>query len=161
MYTIACWALVMFGMFLQQESPSEVPPVQPPGAATSSSSSAPVMAPSLDYEFFKTKVQPIFLAKRPGHARCVSCHGVDSAYGLHPALVPLPKGTKMWSEEDSQKNFREFSRVVIPGSLKSRLLVHPLAEEAGGDPFHGGGKHFNSQQDPEWLVLKAWVLGEK
>ena len=28
----------------------------------------------LDYEFFKTKVQPIFLAKRSGHARCISCH---------------------------------------------------------------------------------------
>src|SRR5436305_1467286 len=29
---------------------------------------------ALDYEFFKAKVQPIFLAKRPGHARCVACH---------------------------------------------------------------------------------------
>ena len=25
-------------------------------------------SPSLDYEFFKTKVQPIFLTKRDGHA---------------------------------------------------------------------------------------------
>src|SRR5882762_2458501 len=31
-------------------------------------------ASALDYEFFKTKVQPIFLAKRDGHTRCVSCH---------------------------------------------------------------------------------------
>ena len=31
-------------------------------------------APQLDYEVFKTKVQPIFLAKRPGHARCIECH---------------------------------------------------------------------------------------
>src|SRR5260370_35153067 len=28
----------------------------------------------LDFEFFKTKVQPIFLAKREGHTRCVSSH---------------------------------------------------------------------------------------
>ncbi len=32
-------------------------------------------APALDYEFFKTRVQPIFLAERPGHARCIACHG--------------------------------------------------------------------------------------
>ena len=31
-------------------------------------------ASALDFEFFKTKVQPIFLAKREGHTRCVSCH---------------------------------------------------------------------------------------
>ena len=31
--------------------------------------------PALDFEFFKARVQPIFLAKRPGHARCIACHG--------------------------------------------------------------------------------------
>ena len=36
-------------------------------------------SPSLDYEFFKTKVQPIFLTKRDGHARCVACHTVNNA----------------------------------------------------------------------------------
>ena len=38
---------------------------------------APTRAPAtatLDYDYFKTRVQPIFLAKRPGHARCVTCH---------------------------------------------------------------------------------------
>ena len=51
-------------------------------------------------------------------------------------------------------------RVVVPGSVtKSRLLVHPLAEDAGGDFFHNGGKHWKSQNDPEFQVLKAWILG--
>ena len=27
-------------------------------------------APALDYEYFKKNVQPVFLKKRPGHARC-------------------------------------------------------------------------------------------
>jgi len=49
---------------------------------------------------------------------------------------------------------------VQPGSLKSRLLVHVLEEKAGGDFYHSGGKHFASQNDPEWLTLKAWVLGQ-
>ena len=29
---------------------------------------------SLDYDFFKSRVEPIFLKKRPGHARCYVCH---------------------------------------------------------------------------------------
>ena len=30
--------------------------------------------PTLDYEFFKTRVEPIFLKKREGHTRCYVCH---------------------------------------------------------------------------------------
>ena len=111
--------------------------------------------PSLDFEMFKTQVQPIFLAKRPGHARCISCH----ASGTPLRLQPLPPGRTMWNEEESRKNFEAVRRVVVPGSLKSMLLVHPLAEQAGGDFFHNGGKHWTSQNDPEWQVLKTWVVG--
>ena len=50
-------------------------------------------------------------------------------------------------------------RVAQPGNAKSMLLVHPLAEQAGGDFFHNGGKHWESQSDPEWQTLKAFVLG--
>ena len=115
---------------------------------------APAKA-SLDYETFKTKVQPIFLAKRAGHARCISCH----SSGTPLRLQPLSAGSSTWNEEESRKNFEAVKRVVIPGSLKSMLLVHPLAEQAGGDFFHNGGKHWESQSDPEWQTLKAWVLG--
>jgi YVTN family beta-propeller protein len=111
---------------------------------------------SLDYDFFKAKVQPIFAAKRTGHARCISCHG----QGTSLRLQPLAPGSATWSEEDSRKNFEAVRRVVVPGSLKSRLLVHPLAEDAGGDFYHSGGKHFSSQSDPEWQTLKAWVLAQ-
>jgi len=51
-------------------------------------------------------------------------------------------------------------RVVVPGSLKSKLLIHPLAEQAGGDFFHSGGKHWNSQDEAEWQTLKAFVMGQ-
>ena len=117
---------------------------------------APDAKSTLDYEFFKTKVQPIFLAKRPGHARCISCHGS----GTPLRLQPLPAGATTWTDEDSQKNFNTIQRVVTPGSVTSRLLLHPLAEKAGGDFYHNGGKHWSSQNDPEWLILKAWVLGQ-
>jgi hypothetical protein len=117
---------------------------------------SPPASASLDYDVFKAKVQPIFLAKRPGHARCISCH----ASGTPLRLQPLSPGSTTWNEEESRKNFEAVRRVVVPGSLKSMLLVHPLAEQAGGDFFHNGGKHWDSQNDPEWQTLKAWVLGQ-
>ena len=123
-------------------------------AATSPPSSPPTSA-SLDFEFFKARVQPIFIAKRDGHARCIACH--TSASGMR--LQPLPAGSTMWSEEDSRKNFDAVRRMVTPGNPTSRLLVHPLATEAGGDFFHNGGKHFASQNDREWMILKNWVMG--
>jgi hypothetical protein len=122
--------------------------------------SAPAPTPSLDFEFFKTKVQPVFLAKRPGHARCVSCHGSSTAPAIF-RLQPLAPGSTTWTEEQSRKNFEVVSALVALGSLQSPLLTHPLAEQAGGDFFHSGGKHFNSQDDPEWLTLKAWAFGAK
>ena len=57
---------------------------------------------------------------------------------------------------------RRCSGSSSPGSLaKSRLLVHPLAQDAGGDFYHNGGKHWRTQNDAEWQTLKAWVFGEK
>jgi len=116
---------------------------------------APAGGAKLDYEFFKTKVQPIFLNKRPGHARCIACHGS----GTPLRLQPLSPGTTAWNEEESRKNFEAVQRVAQAG-LKSRLLMHPLDEQAGGDFYHNGGKHWSSQNDAEWQTLKAWVLGQ-
>ena len=88
--------------------------------------SAPAPTASLDFEFFKTKVQPIFLAKRPGHARCVSCHGSSTAPAVF-RLQPLAPGSTTWTDEQSRKNFEVVSALVAPGSLQSPLLTHPLA----------------------------------
>jgi hypothetical protein len=118
--------------------------------------SSTTAAPSLDYDVFKASVQLIFLAKRPGHARCVTCHSTGTAFRLQP----LAPGAATWTEEESRKNFDAVRRVAAPGNLNSRILMHPLAEEAGGDFFHNGGKHWQSQNDPEWQVLKAWILGQ-
>ena len=46
------------------------------GAGASAAQATAAVAPSVDYEFFATRVQPIFLARRPGHARCYSCHAL-------------------------------------------------------------------------------------
>ena len=113
-------------------------------------------APSLDYEYFKSRVQPIFVARRPGHARCIACHASGTPLRLQP---PSVDGSS-WTEEASKKNFEAMRRVAFAGNAKSLLLVHPLEETAGGDFFHSGGKHWASQNDPEWQVLRAWIMGQ-
>lgn len=136
---IALSVLIMIGLAVQQ----------PPAPMAASG--------QLDFEFFKTQVQPIFLTKRPGHARCVSCHTA----GTVMRLQPLSPGSTTWDEEQSRKNFAVVGLSVTPGSLQSKLLIHPLATKAGGDGFHSGGKHWDSQNAPEWQTLAAWVRGAK
>jgi hypothetical protein len=114
-------------------------------------------APKLDYEFFKSRVEPVFLAKRPDHARCYVCH-VESNNAFR--LERLAPGARAWSEEQSRRNFEMVSILVNPGDPDtSRLLLHPLGPEGGGDVFHSGGRQFTSKRDPAWRTLAAWVNG--
>jgi hypothetical protein len=113
---------------------------------------------ALDFNAYKTKIEPLFLEKRPGHARCVVCHST----GTNFRLQALSAGQKAWTEEQSRKNFEMVKRFVLPGvPTKSRLLVMPLAHEAGGVEFHPGGKHWQTQDDPEWKIMADWVKGSK
>jgi hypothetical protein len=114
----------------------------------------PQAASSLDYDVFKAKIQPLLAEKRPGHARCITCHSTGTAFRLQP----LPKGRSAYTEEETRKNFAAVAKFVLPGvAMKSRLLVMPLKHEAGGTEFHPGGKHWDSQDDPEWKTLADWV----
>ena len=118
-----------------------------------------VGAQSLDFETYKAKVEPLFLKKRTGHARCVVCHSVVNN-GLR--LEPLAQGSCAWSEEQSRKNWQTVSKLVKPGDpAASTLLKHPLAPEAGGDIFHSGGRQFESQNDPDWQAIAAWIRSAK
>ena len=112
-------------------------------------------AQSLDYQTYKTTIQPIFLKKRPTHARCVVCHAAAS----HPfRLEPLDKDATIWTEAQSRKNFEMVSHLVKPGDpMHSLLLIQPLAHSAGGAEFHSGGRQFASQEDPDWQAMAAWV----
>ena len=128
-------------------------------AAAAASSIASRAAPALDYEFFKLRVQPIFLQKRDGHTRCYVCHAEsNNAFRLER----LSAGASTWSEEQSRKNFEMASILVNPGDpATSRLLQQPLAPEAGGNVFHSGGRQFASKDDPNWKILADWVNGQK
>lgn len=115
--------------------------------------------PSLDLAFFVRRVEPIFLEKRPSHTRCYVCH-VESNNAFR--LEKLAPGSKSWTDEQSRRNFETVSILVNPGDpATSRLLLHPLAPEVGGDVFHSGGRQFVSKADPAWKTLAAWVNGAK
>ena len=96
-------------------------------------------APEPGFEFFRTEVQPIFLAKRGSNVRCIQCHTRSSGFRLQP----LEDGAHFWTLEQSRLNYASARAFVVPGAdpLQSRFLTHPLEASAGGDPFHGGGKH--------------------
>jgi hypothetical protein len=115
----------------------------------------PAPSQSLDFEFYRTHVEPIFLKKRPGHARCVVCHA-GSTNAFH--LQPLQPGSSTWTEEQSRRNFEIVSALVIPGDPNSsHFLLHPLSPTSGGDIFHSGGRQFASRDDPDWRVIADWV----
>ena len=119
---------------------------------------APAAAAALDYETFKTRVQPVFLAERQGLVRCVTCHA--GRVGTRLRLEPLAEGATTWTDDQSRRNFDVAASLVVPGDpMASRLLLHPLDRRAGGDAFHGGGKHWRDQTDPEWALLAGWVRG--
>jgi len=112
------------------------------------------VASILDYETYKKMVEPIFYTKRAGHARCVACH---SAANNAFRLQPLPEGAT-WTDEQSHMNFESVKRLVNASNPeKSRLLLHPLAHEAGGDDFHSGGRQFLSKNDPDWKAMASWA----
>jgi hypothetical protein len=114
-------------------------------------------APALDYEAFRARVEPIFLQKRPGLARCVVCHTRTTTPFRLQVLSPK---SSSWTEAESRLNFEAASRLVAPGDpASSRLLLMPLAEHSGGTAFHPGGKHWESKDDPEWQQLADWVRG--
>ncbi len=112
---------------------------------------------ALDFDFFKTKVEPIFLKERPGHAACYGCHVLETRE-FH--LEPLSPGSKDWTDAQSRKNFESvLNQVTVGDPVASRLLKHPLAPEAGGDAFHSGGRQFESQNESDWQMIAAWVRG--
>ena len=116
----------------------------------------------LSFERYRDEIEPIFLAPRGGHgpgiSPCVTCHAHNGTPLKLERLQENDDGSVFWTEEQSQRNFEVVSRLVVPGEPdKSRLLKKALALSAGGARFHVGGRFFESQEDPEWQKMAAWV----
>jgi hypothetical protein len=121
-------------------------------AFPSAQSTAPPSA--LDFATFRDRVQPVLLDKRPGLARCYVCHSQGTPFRLER----MADQGAAWTDEQTRRNFAAIQRLVIPGKPEaSRLLLMPLAHEAGGTAFHPGGKRWLSQSDPEWKELAQWI----
>ncbi len=133
-------------------------------AAQSDVQKTSTAAKSLDYEFFKTRVQPIYLKMRSAdHVRCIVCH-VKTRHPRGLSLEPLTPGSDSWTEEQSRRNFATVSKLVVPGNLTASMFpMHPLAPEAGGDAraVHSGGRQFESQDDPDFQTIAEWIRGQK
>src|SRR5712692_5671378 len=135
-----------------------------PFATAQTPANPDAQAPQLDYVFFKTRVEPIFLKVRSeDHARCYVCHQMMRHGGGPLSLEMLPPGASFWTEEQSRHNFEVVSKLVVPGNPSLSLFLRmPLAPEAGGlADTHQGGRQFASEDDPDWKNMKAWVLGQK
>ena len=114
---------------------------------------------ALDFDTYKSRVEPIFLKKRPTHGRCYVCHSESNNAFRLQKLTP---GNKSWTEEQSQSNFQSVIGLIVAGEPdKSKLLLQPLAPEAGGVAFHSGGRQFASKNDADWKILAQWVRGQK
>ena len=92
---------------------------------------APPQSP-LNFEEYRTRVEPIFLKRRDGGVRCYDCHSTLTTRLRLQAFLP---GDSSWTEAQSRQNLEVVSQLVAPGDPRSsRLLLHPLGQEAGGDP---------------------------
>jgi hypothetical protein len=76
-------------------------------------------------------------------------------------LEKLPAGQETWNEEQTRKNYDTVVKLVQAADdpLKSKILIHPLAPEAGGDAFHSGGRQFADKKDQNWKTIAAWAKG--
>jgi len=112
------------------------------------------MKSSVDFETYRTVSSPS--SSRPGKAVCGATTVIRDGYAssLGAAIARkfvLDSGT-------ITLEFKIVSDLITPGNpMKSRLLLHPLSPQEGGDPTHTGGKFWKSKGDPEWRMLADWV----
>ena len=86
----------------------------------------PAAPAALDFEFFRTRIQPVFLKKRPDLARCYVCH----SQGTPLVLEGVPPGPHTLSVEViDERGVRQGPRlhhVTVPGpDAVVRVTVAP------------------------------------
>ena len=107
----------------------------------------------VDFAFFRSCVQPVFVNPIDNAMPCAECHSGEFA-------VP-PPADSYWTMEQSRQAFEDLLYLIDPGHPESSRFLHkPLHPDAGGDLMHNGGRRWFSADDPERLALADWVRGE-
>ena len=112
-----------------------------------------------DIETYRNTVERLFLTDRggtvPGMAACVMCH----SWQTKPMRFSLemPATDAGWTVEQSRRNFDIVTKLVNTKDPEaSRLLLKPLAPQAGG-LAHTGGTYWPSREHPDRQALLAWI----
>src|SRR5215468_168789 len=89
-------AAILYPVIIAPRMPSEAH--REPSADSEQSSNTASSPPenALDFDFFKSRVEAIFVKERPGHARCYGCH---SEPGRIFHLERLSAGSIAWTGE--------------------------------------------------------------
>ena len=107
----------------------------------------------VDFEFFRSCVQPIFVNPIENAMPCTECHSGVFA-------IP-PPANAYWTEEQSRLAFEELVYLIDEGRPDSSRFLHkPLHPNAGGDLMHNGGRRWYSKDDPERQALASWIRGD-
>ena len=120
--------------------------------ATGADSAGADVVPEVDYEFFRSCVQPIFVNPIENAMPCAECHSGEFAVE--------PPENSYWTEAQSRQAFDDLVYLIDPGRPDSSRFLHkPLHPNAGGDLMHNGGRRWFSKDDPERVALEDWVNG--
>jgi hypothetical protein len=112
-----------------------------------------------DIETYRNTVEKLFMTDRggttSGMAACVMCH----TWQTRPMRFSLetPAADDGWTIEQSRRNFDIVTKLVNTQNPEaSRLLLKPLASQAGG-LNHTGGTFWPSREHPEYGALLKWI----
>jgi hypothetical protein len=112
-----------------------------------------------DIEAYRNTVERLFMTDRGGTvggmAACVMCH----TWQTRPMRFSLetPSTDAGWTVEQSRRNFEIVTKLVNTKEPEaSRLLLKPLATQAGGFN-HTGGTYWTSRDNPEYQTLLKWI----
>ena len=111
-----------------------------------------------DVETYRDTVESVFMEDRggttSGYASCVMCHTWQTSVRFS---LETPETNDGWTIDQSRRNFDVVSQLINTDDPEnSRLLLKPLAPEAGGLP-HTGGSYWTSRDDAEYGALLQWI----
>src|SRR5438105_15937103 len=93
-----------------------------PAHAHQSGKSSGLVQSSLDYETYRTRIEPIFLKQRQSGVRCYDCHSVLATCLRLETLSP---GNSVWTTEQSRRNYEVICQLITPfDALNSGMQMY-------------------------------------